>query len=122
MDVRLATPEQLASFMQQDLDRATAELHLDTVSSDVIAEAKYDFTDLPAIPGSVVRIVLRLAAELYSAPTGRHLANESIDDYRAGWESSGGRAPGELTETEKRRLRARWGPTQHHSARLRNCL
>jgi hypothetical protein len=120
--VRLATPEQLASFMQQDLDdQFTAELHLDTASGAVIDAARTDFSDLPEVPAYVVGTVLRLAAELFSAPGGQQVSAESIDDYRvqyAGSGSSAGRAPGELTETEQRRLRARYGPAQHHSAHL----
>lgn len=121
MAVRLATPEQLASLMQQDLDRATAELHLDTVSADVIDAARTDFTDMAEVPAGVRGMVLRLAAELYSTTSGRQLTSLAIDDYRAGFESSRGRAPGELTDADRRRLRARWGPAQHHSARLRTC-
>lgn len=124
MDVRLATPEQLASAMQQSFgeqDAATAELWLDVVSSDVIEAARTDFSDLPAVPMRVVGMVCRLAAELFSSPGGRQVTAESIDDYRVQMESSAGRAPGELTDTERRRLRARYGPEQHHSARLRTC-
>lgn len=123
MTVRLATAEQLASFMQQDLDdRTTAELHLDTASGQVIEAARTDFSDLTEVPAYVVGTVLRLAAELFSAPGGRQVSAESIDDYRVQYAAasgpSAGRAPGELTEAEQRRLRSRYGPAQHHSARL----
>lgn len=120
MAVRLATAEQLASFMQQDLDdRATAELHLDTVSGLIIRAARTDFTDLPEVPAEVVGMTLRLAAELFSAPGGRQAVAESIDDYRVQYAAAGGgRIPGDLSDAERRRLRADYGPAQHHSAHL----
>jgi hypothetical protein len=124
--VRLATAEQLASFMQQDLDdRFTAELHLDTVSGRIIKAAKTDFSGLPEVPAEIVGMTLRLAAELFSAPSGAAVESEdeSIDDYRRGVRyartgGTAGRPPGDLTDAERRGLRADYGPAQHHSAHL----
>ena len=124
MAVRLATAEQLASLMQQDLDdRTTAELHLDTASGRIIRAARTDFSDLGEVPAEIVGMTLRLAAELFSAPGGRQAVSESIDDYRVQYVAAGGgRVPGDLSDAERRRLRADYGPDQHHAAHLvRHC-
>jgi hypothetical protein len=116
----LAQPEQLASYMQQDLDNLpTVQLYLETVSGRIMRAARTDFQDLPEVPPEVVGLTLRLAAEMFSAPSGGGVLSEQIDDYRVQYApSSGGRVPGDLTDAERRWLRSEFGPAQHHAAHL----
>jgi hypothetical protein len=119
--ITLATPEQLASYMQTDLDNLpTVQLHLETASARIIKAARYDFQDLPEVPAEIVGLTLRLAAEMFSAPAGGTALSEQIDDYRVQYAPTiGGRTPGDLTDTERRRLREEYGPLPvHRSAHL----
>jgi hypothetical protein len=120
--ITLATPEQLASYMQQSLDNLpTVQLHLETASGRIIKAARYDFQDLTEVPPEIVGLTLRLAAELFSAPGGTAAVSEQIDDYRVQYALPvGGRVPGDLTDAERRRLREGYGPLPvHRSAHLR---
>ena len=96
-----ATPEELASLLQRDLDRATAELVLDLVEADLLSAGS--FAVVAALPPIGKGIGLRAAARLYTNPAG--LSSESLDDYRRGM---GGNY---LTADERAQLLSGGGPT-----------
>jgi hypothetical protein len=72
----LATPAELATYLQQDVDTASATLALSLVETEVLAAADVAAGDVPAW---VKGIVLAAAARLYDNPTG--IQSETIDDY-----------------------------------------
>ncbi|NUT96731.1 MAG: hypothetical protein HOY78_32390 [Saccharothrix sp.] len=70
--------------------------------ADQIVDVTYT-AGFTVIPPSLKRIVLRLAAEVWSNPTG--LASETIGDWARSWKLAGGTV-GELTDADRRAINA----------------
>lgn len=107
---------QLASYMQQDLDQASAELARTLTTALIRAEvgaARYDaLTDLsPLLP-----VALEVARRTLLNPSG--IRSEQVDDYSVTYaaEVLGGAA---LTEAERERVRAAAGITSSGAFTIR---
>jgi hypothetical protein len=73
-----ATPTELAAFMQQDVDTASATLVLDLVEAELVYASRVDAAaDLPTWTKATG---LAVAARVYANPVG--LTSDAIDDYR----------------------------------------
>lgn len=72
-----ATPAELASFLQQDVDTSSATLVLDLVEAEMVKAAGVVAASLPAW---TKLIGLGVAARIYTNPAG--LTADGIDDYR----------------------------------------
>lgn len=96
------TPEELAAYLQADVDTATALLLRDLVTAVIEDAAGKSYAATPTAPGVLRAVALAAAARAYTNPQG--VASESIDDYsyrRAG----DGRGGVYLTAEERRAVR-----------------
>lgn len=97
-----ATAPDLAALLQQDIDRASAELALDLVEAEVLDTAPAVST---APPPWLRGFVLRAAARLYDNPTDAE--SEQVGDAAVRFRAAA--ASGLLTAWERARLRRHAG-------------
>jgi hypothetical protein len=104
--VALYTLEEFASYVQSDVDTATADLLRELVTGLIEAVDGHDYqTDVPSAAAKAVG--LQAAARAYRNPGGISSQSEAIDDYSVTnrWESQAAEMGLFLTDSELARLR-----------------